>query len=177
MKLTEAAISKIPPQGKADVVFFDNDLPGFGLRIRAGGSRSWVFQYKLGPKHRRITLGKYPALPSGKARETAVKLYAEVRLGKDPQGTKADSRARAAETVGAVLKIYLAGRRGELRASSYREFERHLLRNLAPIHGLHVTAVNLRTVAAQLTRITRECGPAQANRTRESLSAFLNWCA
>jgi hypothetical protein len=43
--------------GKSEAIFFDDDIPGFGLRVRAGGSRTFVFQYKLGAKHRRMALG------------------------------------------------------------------------------------------------------------------------
>jgi len=37
----------------AEKIVFDDDIPGFGVRLRAGGSRSWVFQYKIGQQHRR----------------------------------------------------------------------------------------------------------------------------
>jgi hypothetical protein len=58
VKLTQKAISGLSlPLGSREAIFFDDDLPGFGLRVRRGGSRNWVYQYKLGPKHRRITLG------------------------------------------------------------------------------------------------------------------------
>ena len=117
MKLTESAIAKL--SGKrtgetADVILFDDSLAGFGLRIRAGGSRTWIFQYKLGPQHRQITLGKYPALQPAQARKTAAKLHAEVRLGNDPAAAKAEKQVRAAETFAAVLKTYLARRRGQI---------------------------------------------------------------
>jgi hypothetical protein len=32
-------------------------LPGFGLRLRQGGSRSFIFQFKVGAQNRRMTLG------------------------------------------------------------------------------------------------------------------------
>jgi len=31
-----------------DKFFFDTDVPGFGLRVRASGARTWIFQYKVG---------------------------------------------------------------------------------------------------------------------------------
>ncbi len=39
MKLTEGSISRLRPT-KADAIYYDDDLPGFGLRIREGGSRN-----------------------------------------------------------------------------------------------------------------------------------------
>jgi integrase len=177
MKLTvkETAALKLP-HGKTDQLFWDDEIPGFGLRLREGGSRHWVFQYKIGSKHRRVTFGKYPALDAKKARDRAAELHAQVRLGEDPAGAKHDARARAQETFEACAQKYLAWQRNEVRFSTYKENERHLLKNLAPLHRLRIDSVDKRAIAAQLTRFAAEGGPVQANRTRASLSKFLNWC-
>jgi integrase len=164
------------PHGKTDHIEWDDELGGFGIRLREGGSRHWVFQYKIGSKHRRITFGKYPALDAKKARERAGELHAKVRLGEDPAGAKHEARARAQETFEACAQKYLAWQRKEVRPSTYKENERHLLTNLAPLHGLRIDNIDKRTIAAQLTRFAAEGGPVQANRTRASLSKFLNWC-
>ncbi len=36
MKLTQASIARLPSD-KADAVYYDDELDGFGIRIRAGG--------------------------------------------------------------------------------------------------------------------------------------------
>jgi integrase len=164
------------PRGKSDHIVWDDELGGFGIRLREGGSRHWVFQYKIGSKQRRMTFGKYPALDAKKARERAEQLHAKVRLGEDPAGAKHDARARAQETFEACAQKYLAWQRKEVRPSTYSENERHLLKNLSPLHGLHIDKIDKRTIAAQLTRFATDGGPVQANRTRASLSKFLNWC-
>jgi Arm DNA-binding domain len=69
------------PAGKTDYLVFDPDNPGLGLRLRAGGSRMWVFQYALGEKQRRVTLGSATVITLGKAREAASEMHAKVRLG------------------------------------------------------------------------------------------------
>jgi integrase len=177
VKLTETAVAKLKlPPSKSETIVFDDDVAGLGLRLREGGSRTWVYQYKIGTQQRRISLGKFPAMPPAMARKTAAKLQAEVRLGNDPAAVKAEKQGRAAETFGAVLKTYLARRRGQIRDSSLTEVERHLSRNLAPLHSLPLAKVDRRTIAAQLARLTNEAGPIQTNRTRASLSKFLNWC-
>ena len=177
MKLTVARTADLElPAGSSDHIVWDDEISGFGLRIREGGSRHWVFQYKLGSKHRRITFGKFPALNPKKAREQAAELHARVRLGEDPAGSKHDARARAHETFEACAQRYLKWQRNEVRPSTFRENERHLLTNLAPLHGLRIDAVDKRAIAGQLTRFAAEGGPVQANRTRASLSKFLNWC-
>ena len=49
MKLTKASVERLKlPEGKSEIIVFDDDLAGFGVRIRAGGKRTWVAQYRLG---------------------------------------------------------------------------------------------------------------------------------
>jgi hypothetical protein len=58
MKLNKAMVARLTlPAGKSDLIVFDEDLAGFGLRLRAGGSAVWVAQYRVGAKQRRVTLG------------------------------------------------------------------------------------------------------------------------
>ena len=95
-----------------------------GLRLRAGGGRSWVFQYKLGDKQRRLTLGSATALDLTRARDQAVTLYAQVKLGQDPAGTKHEGRVRALQTFRTVLDGFLRAQRRRLRPRSYSEVER-----------------------------------------------------
>src|SRR5437879_1892839 len=103
MRLTAAEVRKLGLKGdSAEAIVFDDDVPGFGIRLRAGGSRTFVFQYKLGGKQRRLTLGPVTALDVAKAREVAKDLYAAVRLGRDPAGEKAHARLKASETFEAV---------------------------------------------------------------------------
>jgi integrase len=174
MKLTKANVAKLTlPRRKSEFLVFDADLPGFGVRLREGGSKTWIFQYKLGNKHRRITLGRISALEPAAAREQASKLHAQVRLGQDPAGAKAESRAHANETFGACVRLFLAWQRG--RVKSFRDVERHLVRNLAALHNLPLAKIDQRTIAAQLARISARGSPVQANRTRASLSKFFSW--
>ena len=157
MKFTIRSVEslKLPP-GKSDLVVFDDMLAGFGLRLRAGGSRSWVFQYQVGDRQRRMAIGNAPALSLDKAREIAAQLHAKVKLGGDPAGDKAESQSRAGETFEHCMKLYLARRRaeGKLRPSTYGEIERHLTRNLKPLHDLRIDKVDRRAVAVELARLT-----------------------
>ena len=109
------------PEGKTDETFTDDDLPGLGLRIRAGGSKTWVYRYKLGNRFRRVTLGALAAMTSAQARKAAGDLHAMVRLGRDPAGERDEGRARAAETVAAALQAYLPYQQSRLRPRSYAE--------------------------------------------------------
>ena len=169
MNLTAKNVATIAlPDGKSEAIFYDDALPGFGVRVRAGGARTWIYQYKIGNQHRRITLGSLAALTPARARETAAELHAAVKLGKDPAGEKFEGRVRAAETMGAILPTYLGRQRGHLRPRSYVECERHLLKNCKPLLGLLLSKIDRRTVAARISDIAAVSGAVSANRAASS---------
>jgi integrase len=177
MKLTDRTAAGLKvPQGKIESIYFDDEVPGFGLRLRAGGSRRWIFQYRLGKENqRRISLGAQSAQSAQRARDIAKKLHAQVTLGRDPASEKADAKARAAETFGTTVKRFLPRQRLRLKPRSYTEVERHLLSHWKPLHGLPITAIRRRTVAARLGEIAADNGPFAADRARASASAFFTW--
>jgi integrase len=175
MKLSRRNIATLVlPPGKTEYTEWDDDIGGFGIRLRDTGSRSWVFQYdNAAGRTKRLTLGAVSALDPAKARATASELHAKVRLGEDVAAVKAQSQARAAETFGVAIKPYLQWQRDRVRLSSLRHLERHLLINLKALHHLPINQVDRRAIAAQLARMTGS--PVQANRTRSTLTSFLNW--
>jgi integrase len=176
MKLTKVNIARVTvPRGKSETIEFDDDVPGFGLRVRIGGSATWIFQYRQGTKQRRISLGSASAISAQNARERASQLHARVRLGEDPAGQKIESRARAVETFGSVLRPFLLHKKAALKPRTYVEVERHLLVNAKRLHGLQVDAIDRRTVAALLAELATGKSSTVANHVRASLSAFFSW--
>jgi integrase len=176
MKLTDKTVAPLTlPKGKQDHVFWDDDIPLFGVRLRAGGAKRWVYQYRIGAKQRRVILGVVSAVSAAQARKTAAELHARVQLGEDPAGTKAEGRVRAAETMDAALRIYMARQRERLKPLSYRQCERHLVKHTKALHGLQLARIDRRTIATRLAAIAAKSGPIEANRVRTSLSAFFAW--
>jgi hypothetical protein len=88
-RLTAQSIRRIVlPTSVADKVFFDDALPGFGLRVRATGARTWIVQYAINKRTRRVTIGSTAIFSLAAARAEARKLLAMVRLGGDPAADK-----------------------------------------------------------------------------------------
>lgn len=176
MRLTRANVGtlEIAP-GKTERIVFDDGLPGFGIRLRAGGKRTWIVQYRVGAKHRRITLANAAALDPDEARKRARDILAKVQLGGDPQTEKVQARARAAVTLSSIVAEYLRHAEARLRPSSYAEAERYLRRYLTPLHDLPAHSIARRDVAAWLNAVAGEHGPHAANRGRTCLSALFSW--
>jgi len=179
LKLTSATVKTIAlPIGKADAVFFDDEIPGFGLRLRAGsrpGEARWIVQYKIGTKHRRMTFGKLAELDPGKARNKAKDLLSAVRLGHDPAGEKLEARAKASETFGAMIEPYLERQERRTRPSTYSRTKRYLKHHCKPLHHLGLDKVTRAAVAAQLAHIAKANGLVTADRCRTDLGAFFAW--
>jgi integrase len=174
MRLTTATVEGLRlDTDVTDKIFFDEDIAGFGIRIRTSGSRSWVFQYKLGGKTRRLVLGAVSAVKAAKAREVAAELHARVKLGHDPASEKRERVWRSRDTFDLLVEKFLAQYRR--RPKTTYEVTRHLRQYAAPLHSMAVDAIALRNVADLLTRIDRDSGPALSNRVRSSLSACFTW--
>jgi integrase len=176
MKLTNRTVAGLTlDTSESERIVWDDDIPGLGLRMRAGGSRNWVFQYKIGAKHRRMTLGALSAVPLIKARELAGDLYAQVRLGQDPAAIKAVNKSRAAETCEPIARRFLAQKKKTASSSYYLDMERHLLVNAKPLHGLSVTGIQRRDIADLLSSLRERHSDITADHVRASLSGFFTW--
>lgn len=177
MKLTKANISDLTlPTGKRDAIFFDQDLRGFGLRIRAGGKRTWIVQFQLGGhQQRRLTLGSIELFSPDEARKWARERLAEARLGKDPQHERQIAKAQAKFTLSAVIDDYLKAKQPQLRRKSFDDLQRYLRKHWRPLHGQPVDKIGLRDVASRLRELVQESGPIAAIRARGALSALYAW--
>lgn len=176
MKLTQANAATIAlPLGKSELIIRDAELTGFGLRIREGGSRHWVVQYRFGRKQRRVTLGSIKLLNEKQARKAAGEILARVRLGEDPQGRIQTTKAAATETFAVVAKRFLTRQERRLRASSYADAERYLMRHAKPLHRLTFADLDRKTIAARLETIASENGLVAADRFRAALSSLFTW--
>ncbi len=178
MKLTDASVAGLKlPQGKSELLVFDGTLPGFGVRLRAGGKRTWIVQYRLGRQQRRLSLGAVEAFDATKARKRAKDAIARVQLGQDPQVEKIDARTPKARelTLSDVIERYLPHVERKLKASTYSGVVLHLRKHWSPLHAYELQNLERRHVAAELSRIAAGSGPYGANRSRAALSALFAW--
>ena len=79
-KLTKRLVDAAEPREK-DYVVWDDELPGFGLRVFTSGKRSYVLQYRALGRSRRYTIGLHGVWTAEGARQEA-----KVQLGRVAQG-------------------------------------------------------------------------------------------
>jgi integrase len=181
MKLTSKAVTALMlPSGKTDAIFFDDDLPGFGYRLRQSGDkvgRSWVAQYRHAGQTRRMMLGSAAVLSSEQARNEAKRILAQAALRQDPQSERKRRAAADRFTFAALAEQYLAAKQPVVRRRTFSEAQRYLRSSayFGPLFSVPVDAITRRDVAARVLIITRENGQVAAARARTAVSAMFTW--
>lgn len=171
MKLTASIVETVTcPEGKQDATYFDDGLPGFGLRCRGSGVRRYVVQYELNGHTRRITIGSPEVFGLDEARRIARTHLAKKALGHDPAVEKAEARRAAKHTLGAVITDYLDVCQTRLRPSTMEHLRRYLRDWWKPLHAMPIHKLTRRDIAAHLSG-----PPVAAARARSRLMAACRW--
>src|SRR5437867_690109 len=92
--LTDKKLRSLKPESER-AEYWDEALPGFGVRVTPTGEKTFCIMYRIGGKQRRHTLGKYPKVSLAEARDMAKDAFEFVRKGKDPVQEKRAEEARA----------------------------------------------------------------------------------
>jgi integrase len=124
MKLVKRTIDALPPVEKGVRFYWDDELAGFGLRVRSSGKKHFIAQYRVGGgskgRSRRVTIGTYGVLTVEEARPKAKRILADAYAGKDHAEER--DRIREAQTVSEVIEAWakdgaLTNRRTGVRRS------------------------------------------------------------
>lgn len=103
-KLTKRIVEGAEARGN-DYVIWDDELPGFGLRVFKSGKRSYLIQYRSAGRSRRYTIGIHGVWTPELARKEA-----RIQLGRVAQGDNpAEERQldHQAVTVKELCELYL----------------------------------------------------------------------
>jgi integrase len=135
-KLTKRTVDAAKPEGR-DYFLWDDDLPGFGLRVFASGRKSWLIQYRMGRTLRRFTIGPHGAFTPDEARTRAAKLLQSIRDGADPAEDKQERLN--AETVAELAERYLGAegreKKPRKKESSWKRDENAIRCHVLPLLG------------------------------------------
>ena len=121
-KLTNDTVRNLPAGPSGDAIYPDSDprngVPGLYLRVRDGGSRTFIIQWRQGQFQRRATIGKVGVLSLDEARKAARKALVGIDEGNDPVAVRAKSRADGKLIFETVAREYLDFHAKEMKPGS-----------------------------------------------------------
>ncbi|MGD9740737.1 MAG: tyrosine-type recombinase/integrase [Bauldia sp.] len=129
IRLTKASVKALQPTS-VPMFFWDDSLPGFGVKVSAGGRKTWVIQYRVGRESKRRSLGSADTIALDRVRRRAGDILAAIRLGEDPFEEEAPS-----PTFNAVADQFLATVEAKKAPRTAQDYREKLDRHIRPAFG------------------------------------------
>jgi integrase len=173
VKLTPAFVAKpFMPHSKDREIHWDATLPGFGLCVTASGHASFVVQYRVGRRSRRMSIRMGLSLQD--ARREAKKILGDVAKGHDPLGQRQKDARAGEDTFRAIAEDYL--KRESKRSTD--QTRAVLVRLVFPKLGSRPIGEIKRTdIVRLLDKIGDERGFSMADITLAHVRRIMNWHA
>ena len=104
--LSRRAVDALPVTER-EVVYWDRDLTGFGVRVHPSGSKVYIVQTRARGKSRRLTIGRHGVWTPERARREAGRLLASLKAGETPRRPGADSPSANGPTIAEMADRYM----------------------------------------------------------------------
>ena len=137
-KITKRAVEALAPKNGAEVVLWDQEIRGFGIRARTGGAKTYILHYRAGTGRgaplRKLSIGKHgsPWTPD-KARTEAKRLLGLIASGEDPAERRATERKTL--TVAELCDLYLAEGATHKKPSTLKSDLGRIAHHIKPLLG------------------------------------------
>jgi len=174
MHLTDNIIKRLPTPERDNRITFDGAVKGFGIRITAGGAKTFVLAYRRDGQQRRYNIGAFGAWNTTQAREEAKRLKRAVDAGGDPSSEREDSRT--APTMVALAERFITDYLPRKRPSTQRVYSQQIKADILPALGTRKVAAVSHADVDRFHHAMRD-RPTHANRTLAVLSKMFSLAA
>jgi integrase len=82
--VSQRSIKALKPPANGNRIWYDDKIPGFGVRVTEAGVKSFILNYVITGRERRYTIGRWPEWSADKARIEARDLRSKIDKGIDP---------------------------------------------------------------------------------------------
>lgn len=177
MRITKSFVDKVaPPPAKPDgrpsqQFYRDSALPGFGLRVTSGGTKSFIVEMRVQGKVKRKTLGKYGKLTVEQARKLAMQFTGNVAAGRNPINEAKNEQVKTL-TLREAFEDYLKTRK-DLKATTLLDYRRNMDSALKGWQDKRLSAITKDMVELRHREIGKR-SPARANNAMRMLRAIFN---
>jgi integrase len=167
---------KAPEVGRIEVG--DTDCRGLSVRVAPTAVMTWTYAYKHAGRMRRITLGEYPAIGLGEARETADEMRKQRRAGTDPSAQRDRERvAQASADIAfdALCDLYI--KHTQARGKQSWKADEGLLKRPKAAFGKRAASAVTKPELIELLVGVARTSKTSANRMQTVLHTMLKWAA
>lgn len=172
VKISDKLVRGLEAPERGNQIAYDSELRGFGIRITSTGVRSFILNYRIKGRERRVTIGRYPEWTVLAARKQAEEYRRRIDLGDDPLEER--ESVRRAPTVVDLYERYAKEhlpRKSPRSAADDRSMWEKLI---LPAMGAKKVADLTADDCDALHRIISKDRPTRANRVLEVLRKALN---
>jgi len=181
VKLTDAVVAKAElPPGRRDIVLWDSEVTGFGLRVRAQ-SKTYILMYRpVGAgrtqNSKRLKIGTPGTIETtSEARRIARTQLGQVAAGADPAAERAEMKRRDKARIEDLLDRYETYNRAR-RYVDLKGTMSVLRRNLKPLFNRDAKSIAGSEIVAIRTRLTAAGLEGAADNFWARCRAFFSWC-
>ena len=155
---------------RKDAVFWDRDLPGFGVRVYRTGRKVYVVQTRGAAGLKRVTIGRHGEITPEEARKNARGIIDCIKRGIDPKAEAPAPELTTAELAERCVRAHVAV---NCSAGTMKNYRNAIDGYIVPELGaLPLSAVDRAEVSALHYRLRRT--PHQANRVIKVLSKMFS---
>ena len=105
--LTTRFVEALPAPDR-EIVVWDRELPGFGVRVHPSGSKVYMVHKRSGGKSRRVTIGRHGVWSLDAARRQAGGIIASLKNGETPARPGAENGSSSGPTIAELAEQYMA---------------------------------------------------------------------